>query len=252
MGADYPAEQASQENLGFFLRVLVQTWKNSIGDAGPPAFSEWEQMRHIHYKESLWPNFYIFLIWMFFFFNQLFIAVILLNFLIAMITQSYERVMQQRAKSHYAQKCDLNIEIKLLQSHLMNEKKFDSVIIFSRNDLNANEEDDEENWDGFVEAIRKQLHLYFGQVDNRLQNIDLQVKHRQDAMDKKLDAAMNQLSNLSDDFKNFHNLLLGIHEQQSEQKKELKQMHQQSKHASNSEPSLLTVSGEGKQGAFKK
>lgn len=41
LGADYHADQQSQEDLGFFLRVMVQTWKNSIGDAGPPSFAQW-------------------------------------------------------------------------------------------------------------------------------------------------------------------------------------------------------------------
>lgn len=56
LGADYHAEQPSQEELGFFLRVLVQTWKNAIGDAGPPSFVQWEQLISIHYLDDIfWP-----------------------------------------------------------------------------------------------------------------------------------------------------------------------------------------------------
>jgi hypothetical protein len=67
-------------------------------------------------NDTFWPQFYIVLIWMFFIFNQLFIAVILLNFLIAMISQSYEQVMQHKSKSQYSQKGELNMELQLLKS----------------------------------------------------------------------------------------------------------------------------------------
>lgn len=120
-------------------------------------------MINIHYMEdSSWPHFYIFLIWFFFFFNQLFIAVILLNFLIAMITQSYERVMQHKSKSQYSQKSALNMELKLLQSLFLREKSFNSIIVFSRNEQQSMDDDEGDGWDGFVEAIRRQLHMYFG------------------------------------------------------------------------------------------
>ena len=136
LGADYHAEQPSQEELGFFLRVIMQTWKNAIGDAGPPSFAQWEQLQNIHYmNDTLWPQFYIVLIWLVFIFNQLLIAVILLNFLIAMISQSYEQVMQHKSKSQYSQKGALNMELQLLKSVFLPEKSFDTIIIFSRNEL---------------------------------------------------------------------------------------------------------------------
>jgi hypothetical protein len=36
LGADYHAEQQSQEELGFFLRVIMQTWNNAIVTPGRP------------------------------------------------------------------------------------------------------------------------------------------------------------------------------------------------------------------------
>lgn len=79
-----------------------------------------------------------------------------------MITQSYEQVMQHKSKSQYSQKSELNMEIQLLKSIFLKEESFDTIIIFSRNELSSVDDDEEESWDGFVEAIRKQLHLYFG------------------------------------------------------------------------------------------
>jgi hypothetical protein len=68
------------------------------------------------------------MIWMIWFSNQLFILIILLNFLIAIVSQSYEQVMSCAEINMYMHRAILNRECRfLLQGNLI---PFD-VLIFS-------------------------------------------------------------------------------------------------------------------------
>ena len=51
------------------------------------------------------------------------------------------------------------MELKLLQSLFLREKSFNTIIIFSRNEHQSNDYDEDNGWDSFVEAIRHQVHL---------------------------------------------------------------------------------------------
>jgi len=94
LGVDFVAEFDSQNDLSYFWRVFIQTWKNSLGDQAAPYYRQWDKMQKIHYEDSEAPTYYIIFIWAVWIINQLFIAVVLINFLIAMVTQNYEKVMQ--------------------------------------------------------------------------------------------------------------------------------------------------------------
>ena len=83
-----------------------------------------------------WPSFYIMTIWFMYIGNQLFIAVVLVNFLIAMVTQNYEKVMQQRQKNEFNHMSQLNIETSVHEYLFQKctkrrEFEFNSIIIFS-------------------------------------------------------------------------------------------------------------------------
>lgn len=98
--------------------------------------------------------------------NQLFIAVVLVNFLIAMVTQQYEKVMQQRLKNEFMHKSALNLETALhnalfLKCQKQVEHQFNSLIIFSQSERTQMEEGDDDEWNGFVDAIKKIFNVYF-------------------------------------------------------------------------------------------
>jgi hypothetical protein len=51
--------------------------------------------------------------WFIFLFNEFFMLIVLLNFLIAIISQSYDEVMASQLIDKYEARCDLNIEIAM-------------------------------------------------------------------------------------------------------------------------------------------
>jgi hypothetical protein len=52
--------------------------------------------------------------WVLFLFNEFFILIVLLNFLIAIIGQSYDEVMSKEEIDRYNSRCDLNIEVAII------------------------------------------------------------------------------------------------------------------------------------------
>jgi len=54
------------------------------------------------------------MIYVFWFLNQFLILIIVINFLIAVISQSYENVMDTATKIKYSQRCDLNSQVSII------------------------------------------------------------------------------------------------------------------------------------------
>lgn len=71
----------------------------------------------------------IYFVW---FANQALILIVLMNFLIAVISQSYENVMDTAVMIKYQQRCDLNQEVALVYEHSnVLKKDYDCVILSS-------------------------------------------------------------------------------------------------------------------------
>ncbi len=84
-------------------------------------------------------NFMILLIWYFWAANQFLIVVVLLNFVIAIITNSYDQVMSNAQISKYIQMCELNREVRLIMKSLGILKKESIYILTTRKDALDNE-----------------------------------------------------------------------------------------------------------------
>jgi hypothetical protein len=84
-------EADDYSGLGFKMRALIQIYRNSIGDIAPPKYDLYlDKDGMVKGGEN---KLMVAIIWITWFMNQLFILIILLNFLIAIISQSYEQVM---------------------------------------------------------------------------------------------------------------------------------------------------------------
>jgi hypothetical protein len=52
----------------------------------------------------------IYIVWFIWLFNIILMVIILLNFLIAVISQTYERVVSQQVRFSYSNKAEMNLE----------------------------------------------------------------------------------------------------------------------------------------------
>lgn len=69
--------------------------------------------------------------WILFIFNEFFILIILLNFLIAIISQSYDEVMSREEINRYQSRCELNGEIALIDDKV---KELTQIVTDSNNE----------------------------------------------------------------------------------------------------------------------
>jgi len=145
------------ENLALF----IQTYRNSIGDLAVPIYSRWqEDMMQtedmgLYYKGASM----IMFIWIVWITHQFIILILLLNFLIAIVSQSYENVMQQSEIFLYNQRLELNSETIVIVDFFGRLPEFRTLIIASLDDeARADEAADE--WKGLVTNMKD----YFSKV----------------------------------------------------------------------------------------
>ena len=110
------------------FQYIILTFNNSVGQISNPQLPFWKHIIDdnadpikgiIDIKKSkLQANIMIFLIWVFWVVIVIFLFIILCNFLIAYISQSYEDVLENKIQNIYQQRCALNDEYYLFRSFL--------------------------------------------------------------------------------------------------------------------------------------
>ena len=123
------------------MSYMINQWRNSIGDIVDPEYGEWIKLAYpgwgyekatdgYQYPEpnSFWlmAMTIIWLIWVVWFLNMTFNMIILLNFLIAIITQRYDEVMMLSQSSKYQQRSELVIETEVTMKYIKSYWKKDT------------------------------------------------------------------------------------------------------------------------------
>lgn len=138
-------------NIDVYTQIFIQTWQNSIGNINPPSTTYWEN--HQTSKDeatAACANVAIYTIYLFWFLNQFLILIVLINFLIAVISQSYENVMDTAVIIKYSQRCDLNSQISIIYEHSkILRKNYDCVILSSNTQHGG-----DEAWSGFCQSVK--------------------------------------------------------------------------------------------------
>jgi len=95
---------------------LLMLYRNSIGDINAPEYGYWLDVIDNSNESDghFGASYMIFICWFIWFIHQYLVLIILLNFLIAIISQSYDSVMTTSLITKYNQRCDMNWECTLL------------------------------------------------------------------------------------------------------------------------------------------
>jgi hypothetical protein len=99
------------------------------------------------------------LIWFVWVMHQFVVLILLLNFLIAIVSQSYENVMQKTDFFIYNQRLELNRETILLLDVMGRLRNFNSLVIATLSDETRADEDGAE-WKGLVTNMKD----YFAKI----------------------------------------------------------------------------------------
>jgi hypothetical protein len=76
--------------LSQWVALWIQCFRNSIGDINTPNYTYWHNNIEIE-ASSQW--FFTHYAWLLFLFHEFFILICLFNFLIAIVSQSYDNIM---------------------------------------------------------------------------------------------------------------------------------------------------------------
>lgn len=90
-GVDFEDDKA-YEGLDPFIYYIIQAFRDAAGDFVTPSYSLWEGKKEE--SETIYRILVIY-IWSLWFINILFMNIMLLNFLIAIISESYENVISK-------------------------------------------------------------------------------------------------------------------------------------------------------------
>lgn len=87
---------------------IMQNLRNSIGDLAPPHYNYWEN--RFEAGDNMNSQLMILLIWFTWFVEMYVMLIILTNFLIALVSQIYEQIMNEKMLTVYRAKSHLNQE----------------------------------------------------------------------------------------------------------------------------------------------
>jgi hypothetical protein len=80
----------------YFGVIIAANIRTSIGDLQPPGYNYWVAQ---FLNEEGWARFYIGMIWLVYYTSLIVTVILSLNFLIAIVSQSYESIMDRQEEA---------------------------------------------------------------------------------------------------------------------------------------------------------
>lgn len=154
---DYP-------NVPKFVVTFMTTYRNSIGDIQAPGYDRWGDGNKEISRGSR--DAIVGTIWAFWLFNSFVNLIILLNFLIAVISQVYDQVIATQQFCSYMYKSDFNREYYIVMEY------FDAVpeyrILVQTQDINLDKSEGPDASLGFVKSIKNQILQTFEDIKEEM------------------------------------------------------------------------------------
>lgn len=97
----------SEDSLGYYGLLFLAVWRNSIGKLGVPKYQRVAD-KYAEHEFYLYLN--VFLIWLIYFIQIMFMMVIGLNFMIAIIESTFSTVTGDKMSYLYRNKAEMNLE----------------------------------------------------------------------------------------------------------------------------------------------
>lgn len=101
------------KDLNRGLALYIQSFRNSFGDITDPLYDFWLIDNHKSPKLKS-SNFFVLWAWFLFIFHEFFLLIVLLNFLIAIVSQSYDNIMDSQEVEKQQSRIFLNNEAAII------------------------------------------------------------------------------------------------------------------------------------------
>eukprot|EP00347_Sterkiella_histriomuscorum_P011986 403370332 len=166
--------------FGFF----IMAFRASTGDFQVDNFYQLQE-EHIIYAWVIWIS------------AILFLNIILLNFIIAVISESYDKVMQKMVAESYKIKAQLisEHELHFNEEDFKDLKRFPRYLIVRRPVLSASE--DQQDWQGFVKDIKKAVWKATNFNQNKTNNELISLQDTQRSILNKLNTLQSDMTQIN-------------------------------------------------------
>lgn len=192
--------------LNQFEQTLLETFRNAIGELALPAYNKLLEKNTVggSQEPSVFVYINIYLIWLIFFCQTYFLQIIMLNFMIAVIMTTYEKVTNGNLQVviGYKHKSDLNHETFMLISVFRKLKKYRCIVFSSAKD--EKKDTNSEFMEQFSQLKRKiqKQHLDLKQTNDEISKKLQKVNKNQDCIEKSVMDRNAKLQKLQDDIRN--------------------------------------------------
>ena len=122
------------------------------------------------------------MIWLVWFINTFFTIIVLLNFLIAVITESYSKVVQQQQVFAYLHKSELNAECYELLSVFLNLPEY-RAIAFTSSKEETNKEENQQNAQ-FLVKLKKLINQHTKEVSKGISIQNMKLNHMENDIEE--------------------------------------------------------------------
>ena len=152
LGNEIDSEVVEAEWISFTHKTFLQAYRTSIGELGMPRYPKL-LLKEDNFQRSM----NIYLIWLLWYTQTFCMLVVLLNFIIAVINETYNLVKNDQVLINYADKAELNKECYEILSFLKKHAEF-SVIRFT-----VNKQDDKSGEDPNLQVINEVNNFIYSQ-----------------------------------------------------------------------------------------
>lgn len=194
------SEVVEAEAISFFHKTVLQAFRTSIGELGMPRYPNIIGDETINENQRFLN---IYLIWAVWYTQTFTMLVVLLNFIIAVINETYDQVKDNQVLINYQYKAELNLECQEILSILRKNTEF-HVILFSVNKNENNQQQDSNQQ--IIEEVNKFIYsqsIRTKQEFSMVKSIMADLRQSQTSLDQQIRTKFNQLfsRNNYDNFK---------------------------------------------------
>lgn len=157
------------------IKAVLYIYRSSVGDIQIPNYQKWTAVLSDPNGRgnSLTYDFILTLIWLFWFLNQFMMLIILLNFLIAIISETYNNVSNDREMYSYKVKANLNAECYSIFNMFVQLPEFKAIALSSEIIIPSDQNDP-------IQIAASQIKKHVTDLSDQMQNVIKENKQRTD------------------------------------------------------------------------
>jgi hypothetical protein len=194
--ANEPEEPERVFSQTSVFQYFITIFNNSVGNINDPSYKFWKNLDKAdpdtttdedaeYHRAGM-----VLLIWIFWVTTVIFLFIVLCNFLIAYISQSYEEVLEHKIQNIYKQRCTLNNEYYLFQYFLskcfksFELPRFNIFMLTADFNYNLGKSDDDHGNIGVIKKVQNTLNVHKHEITNEVSKNRAEMERVKDEMKK--------------------------------------------------------------------